>query len=73
MIKESQYGIFIANNDDIIINFIGIPYDHKKRLRVKFWVIMAIIFELLVLPSIFFAKHNFKENIENKHGDFLEA
>ena len=45
----------------------------EKGLNVKFWIIMAIIFGLLILPFIFFAKNNSKENTENKRGDFLEA
>ena len=45
----------------------------EKGLNVKFWVIIAIIFGLLVLPFIFFAKNNLKENTEKKRGDFLEA
>ena len=45
----------------------------EKGLNIKLWVILAIIFGALVLPFIFFAKNNLKENIENKRGDFLEA
>ena len=45
----------------------------EKGLNVKFWVIMAIILGLLVLPFIFFTKNNSKENVENKRDDFLEA
>ncbi len=45
----------------------------EKGLNVKLWVILAIIFGLLVLPFVFFAKNNLKETIDNKRGDFLEA
>ena len=45
----------------------------KKGLNVKSWVIMAIIFGIFVLPFIFLAKNNQKENTSGKRIDRLEA
>ena len=45
----------------------------EKGLNVKFWVIMAIIFGLVVLPFIFLAKNNYKENVMNERNRYLEA
>ena len=45
----------------------------KKGLDVRFWVIMAIIFGLLVLPFIVIAKNKINANNINENVDYLEA
>lgn len=45
----------------------------KKGLDVRFWVIMAIIFGLLILPFVFIAKNKNNANYIDENVDYLEA
>ena len=45
----------------------------KKGLNVRFWVIMAIIFGLLVLPFVFIARNKINAKNINENVDCLEA